>query len=90
MVYQQRQEEAQGMDAQLMRDYGSSEELDQSYMEGEEEEDEMEDVEVSGLWIVIVEFYNFFPQKIQRMGFSKLSENSLLYQIHRMNEFAEN
>jgi len=46
VLYQQRQEEAQGMDAQLMRDYGSSEELDQSYMDGEEEEDETEDVEV--------------------------------------------
>lgn len=53
MSYQQQQEDAQGMDAQLMRHYTKSEavspdELDQTYMDGEEdeEEEEAEDVEV--------------------------------------------
>ena len=48
--YQKRQEEAQGMDAQLMRHYGEQivtpEELDQSFMDVDEEEEETEDVEV--------------------------------------------
>ena len=53
MTYQQEQEDAQGMDAQLMRHYGKGdvvppEELDQHYVDPEEddEEEEAEDVEV--------------------------------------------
>ncbi|CAK8683082.1 unnamed protein product [Clavelina lepadiformis] len=50
VFYQQKQEEAQGMDAQLMRHYGESpmtlEGSEHPYMDIEEEEAETEDVEV--------------------------------------------